>query len=613
MHHWSGLTVRKHHSGFLAVAERDEFERRVLPFLRLRWPTIQQAPRTRGWDAKGIDLLVWADDGPLPLVAQAKGFLVQTIGPDQIRQIEASIDAFEASDVAADCYLLIHNRDNRSEELRRRVAAKLERLVVTGRVKRFEFWDRLTTLDRSYDRMVELLSARLRQRAVELEARFEQVVRFGDIHVPAVPYRESRIEFRRGEPARLEQVSGPRVRPLHERLLEPTGFRWTMVAGRFGTGKTTVMLHSALAASRIALLIPCTTLPGRGGPVSTSELIEGAIKGLEVLSDFNAADRPILEEIAGGVASYLLRHPDTAYALILDGLDEHRAYAGLPGLQRLSNQLADLRCPIVLTTRTEHLHALFGDFSVAFSEFSSKQAPSRQACLYELEPWGRVEIATLLSQILSAPSLTDSERERLRSLQEAIETDTIEQYYGNLPEHPLFLRFIIDEVLDAGLRHGNRASLLGRWVRRKIRRDRMAWAPDGAMSRLLVEEEGLDTEAVVDRLMRVMEATALRMVHRDGLGIALAETIDEHVVAEEVQRLLPIPGASVLGVLLNSVLVSAGHRQGSTLRIGFLYRVLQEYFVAAALARQGLSADGFPGEVPSLYADIASNRPDPAA
>jgi hypothetical protein len=128
--------------------------------------------------------------------------MVQTIGPDQIRQIEASIDAFEASDVGADCYLLVHNRDSRSEELRRRVAARLERLVSSGRVKRFEYWDRLTVLDRSYDRMVELLSTRLRQRAAELEARFEQVVRFGEVHVPAVPYRESRIEFRRGEPAR---------------------------------------------------------------------------------------------------------------------------------------------------------------------------------------------------------------------------------------------------------------------------------------------------------------------------------------------------------------------------------------------------------------------------
>lgn len=310
MHHWSGLTVRKHHSGFLAVADRDEFERRVLPFLRLHWPTIQQAPRMRGWDAKGIDFLVWADEGPLPLVAQAKGFLVQTIGTDQIRQIETSIDAFESSDVAADCYLLVHNRDNRSEELRRRVVAKLERLVVTGRVKRFEFWDRLATLDRSYDRMVELLSARLRQRAAELERRFEQVVRFGEVHVPAVPYRESRIEFRRDEPARLEQTSSVRVGPLHEGLLEATGFRWTIVAGRFGTGKTTVILHAALAATRIALVVPCTTLPGRGGPVSTSELIEGAIKGLDVLSDFNDADRPILEEVAGGVASYLLRLPD---------------------------------------------------------------------------------------------------------------------------------------------------------------------------------------------------------------------------------------------------------------------------------------------------------------
>jgi hypothetical protein len=604
VHHWSGLTVRRRHSTFLAVAERDEFERRVLPFLRLHWPTIQQAPRLGGWDAKGVDLIVWADDGAFPIVAQAKGFLVQTIGPDQIRQIEASIDAFEASDVAADCYLLLHNRDNRSEELRRRVAAKLERLVLTGRVNRCEFWDRLTTLDRAYERMVELLSLRLRQQAVELEARFEQVVRFGEIHVPAVPYRESRVEFRRGEPARLEQVSDLSVGPLHERLLEPTEARWTMVAGRFGTGKTTAVLHSALAASRVTLFVPCTTLPGPGAPVSTSELIEGAMKGLEILGDFGAGDRPILEEVAGGVASYLLRHPDTPYALVLDGLDEHRAYASLPGLQRLSNQLADLRCPIVLTTRTEHLHSLFGDFSVAFSEFSSKQGPNRAARLYELESWSRVEISTLLKGILESASLGESERGRLSSLQEAFETGTIHAYYGRMPEHPLFLRFIIDDVLDTGLRQSNRASLLDRWVRRKIRRDRKAWAPDGVMRRLLVDNEGMDTEAVVEGLMRIMEATAVLMVQRDERGISLAETVDEQRVAEEVHKRFPAADASVLGVLLNSVLISHGPRKGSMLRVGFLYRILHEYFVAAALVREGLSADGFPGEIPSLCQDI---------
>jgi len=78
------------------------------------------------------------------------------------------------------------------------------------------------------------------------------------------------------------------------------------------------------------------------------------------------------------------------------------------------------------------------------SRRSTRRVVKRAVRTGALEP---VEIATLLSQILSAPSLNDSERKQLRSLQEAIETSAIEQFYGNLPEHPLFLRFIIDEVL----------------------------------------------------------------------------------------------------------------------------------------------------------------------
>src|SRR5437870_4518609 len=133
MPNWSGSTVWKKHSGYLATAEEDEFERRLLPFLRLRWPLIVQAPRKRHWDARGIDLFVWSDSGALPIVVQAKGFKVRELGADQLRQVEESIDKFEKSDVQADMYLLVHNRDSRSEDFRRRVATRMERLVVSGR------------------------------------------------------------------------------------------------------------------------------------------------------------------------------------------------------------------------------------------------------------------------------------------------------------------------------------------------------------------------------------------------------------------------------------------------------------------------------------------------
>lgn len=46
-------------SGILATSTDRDFERKVLPFLRLFWPSLHQLPARGPWDAKGIDLLVW--------------------------------------------------------------------------------------------------------------------------------------------------------------------------------------------------------------------------------------------------------------------------------------------------------------------------------------------------------------------------------------------------------------------------------------------------------------------------------------------------------------------------------------------------------------------------
>ena len=102
-------------SGILATATERDFERKVLPFLRLFWQFLQQLPARGPWDAKGIDLLVWADSGPFPCGVQCKGFQVQELGDDQIRQVIKSIKAFRESDAVCDTYLLIHNRDGKIE------------------------------------------------------------------------------------------------------------------------------------------------------------------------------------------------------------------------------------------------------------------------------------------------------------------------------------------------------------------------------------------------------------------------------------------------------------------------------------------------------------------
>lgn len=97
-----GQSVYQRWSGLLAQSADRDFERKVLPFLRLFWPSLVQTQARAAWDAKGVDLLVWTDHGPFPCIVQCKGFQVQELGNDQLRQVENSIEAFRRSDASCD-------------------------------------------------------------------------------------------------------------------------------------------------------------------------------------------------------------------------------------------------------------------------------------------------------------------------------------------------------------------------------------------------------------------------------------------------------------------------------------------------------------------------------
>ena len=71
---WLSIRAVQKLSRTLARAEERDFERKALPCLRLRWPTMQQAPSTASWDRKGIDLFTWEEQGPFTCVVQCKGF-----------------------------------------------------------------------------------------------------------------------------------------------------------------------------------------------------------------------------------------------------------------------------------------------------------------------------------------------------------------------------------------------------------------------------------------------------------------------------------------------------------------------------------------------------------
>lgn len=588
-------------SGILATATERDFERKALPFLRLFWQSLQQLPARGPWDVKGIDLLVWVDSKPFPCGVQCKGFQVQELGDDQIRQVIKSIEDFRKSDVVCDTYIVIHNRDGKNRKFNDTINKYLSQLVSYGKANKAELWDRQTLLDRAFDRIKHILNDALCKRSQELLGHFQDLFEFGRYYLPIVPVIEKKLIFKRGEPCSCEEVHPVDSHDISKALLSPSNARWTLLTGRFGTGKTTAVLRTvAVAASsrQVMIFVPCATLPSSFPVTSTNMLLEEITKSLKILDEFEDQDREVIYEVAGPTLAYLLRQSESPYILILDGLDENRAYTNLAGLQCLSNQLADLNCPIVLTTRIEHLNTMFGDFSLAFNEFSTKKGPKRNARLLELVPWGKKQVLQLVNQIIR--ETTGVEKERLSEFLKLLSNGEYAALYGELPSNPLFLQFILEDVAAEGIQYANRPLLLFRWVKRKIWRDR-------SVGGRLTPDDSIDVEDFVDRMVWLMENVANLMTYRIGNRYELAEFIDSVSVTEEAKKLFNITSDQLLGILLNSVLMPQGLRRGSNFNVTFAFRVFHEYFLASYLVRENLSDCDYPDTVRLFYSEIKSH------
>lgn len=511
--------------------------------------------------------------------------------------MRASIDKFRQSGLLVHTYLVVHNRTGSNHEFRNEITSMLQAIVESGQAIRAELWDRHKLLSTCRSRLEERIADELRERAAELANYYSNFFLHGSVLLESVPVTESRLRFRRFEPCtRVPVASGSRT--IRELILSPTEARWTLLTGTFGSGKTTAVLQATSSKESAPVLIECRLLPALSNQLnSTSVLLEESLKALRVLDEFYDSDRPIIYELAGTTFKVMLKRPGTKFVVILDGLDENRFYSHQRGMEFLSNQLAELNCPIILTTRLEHLNSMFGDFSAAFQEFSVKYAPRRDARLLQLDPWNADQAAALCDLIMGG--LEGIQRKRLREFRELLTKNAFFGLYGDLPSNPLMLRFILDEVIESGIHETTRPSLLDSWMRRKIRRDRRA-------TQRATLSDNLDLEDFVDRIMTIMQKAAGRMFVVNGGNAELEESISERVINEIVSSVFAGANDGFLGLTLNSFLLPSGPVRAAERLWVFAFRVVQEYLLARDLKMIGSPPTAFPGTVQELFSEMSA-------
>ena len=154
--------------------------------------------------------------------------------------------------------------------------------------------------------------------------------------------------------------------------MSPAGTRWTLLTGPFGTGKTTAVLRVTKELGRDAIYVRAEDMSDGGGGIGTNLLLARIVTAAHLFNDLEDASRPIVDRLAGETLARILRSQDTNLTLIIDGLDENRIYYRLDGIRRLTNELAELSCPVILTTRQEHFDAMFSNFEKSFVDMSRK-------------------------------------------------------------------------------------------------------------------------------------------------------------------------------------------------------------------------------------------------
>ncbi|MBI2424283.1 MAG: hypothetical protein HYV27_15735 [Candidatus Hydrogenedentes bacterium] len=586
----------KKHKGKLWASVGSEFERSVINYLRLLWPTLVRVPARGARDQMGIDLQAIAS-GRLECVVQCKGFEVESIGPEQIRQMVNSIEKFRASNVRCNSYVLIYNRDSRSKAMREKLEPLLEEIVADGQAQTALLWSLDDLRLKMGEAIEDRLKKRLQENAAELQRRHESLFQFSECIVEDVPAQETILRFARDKPCtREEEPPTDRfnicaIRTGWERI------RWTIVTGIFGSGKTTMVLNLAVkgfAGTPLYIWAPNLTPNAFSG---TNSLLVDVTQSLGAFSDFDETERRIFEDLAGPVLGVALANENLSHLIVIDGLDENRVFADLIGMQRLSNALSDFRCPIVLTARSEYLMSMFGNFEIAFSEFSAKNAPERPARLVTLCNWKIPQVCEYLQgveYVLGEAASQIVQELRLRILSGNLAP------YGDLVRHPLFLSFIVEDIVEHGIRKIGRTGLISSWIERKLRRDLSITGRPKV-------DPALDANAMIVKLNRVMREVAWAMCSRVAHRIGLDESIDEQEIEKIATRVFSVGRISLMPLLLHTLMAPLGYRSSSdrSFRIGFALRPVHEYLIAEYLLEEKLSCTDFPDEVTRFYREMA--------
>lgn len=404
-------------------------------------------PHMQRLDRQGVDLCVPDSDGHFSVVVQAKGFKAdERLLPEQVRaQIIPSIRKFLKSTVTCDEYILLHNRDGRDRSLAGIIQKELDALVAAGKARTAKLCDRFALVKHAREHLYQRIQDKLIEHSRRTLRQQESFFHFGKLFVSNVPLSQTSWNPASQRPQALEPASFTTSNAA-ELIASARHVRYTILIGSFGIGKTTTVLHAADAKGALIVYVPAHTIRRDQGGQGTNYLLGNLNEELDLLEDFCDDTAGVLNDVIGGSIGRVFRQSDNPFVLVIDGLDEHGVYGTPYGLQWLTNELAELRCPVVLTTRREHFLGLLGNYALAAENLSKKGGAGRVVEILQLGTWSARQARLLLTLAIDTTS-DKAAAEELTLLLKSISSDN-SPIAARLLNHPLFLQMTMDLIMD---------------------------------------------------------------------------------------------------------------------------------------------------------------------
>jgi len=569
-------TVWKTVRGQLKTASDREFERTALHYLRIIWPMLIQSPMMQRLDRFGVDMCELESDGDFnghfKVVIQAKGFKVdeQLLMSQVEDQILPSIKKFLDSPLTCDHYVLLHNREGSNRELAAIIQEHLDYLIQAGKAKSVQLWDCHSFIKDVRNQLEIYIRAKLTKQSLCLLKQHSNFFYFGDLFVSQVPFRQ--FKWKPDELLSEEFIDSEFINTdITPLISSPREARYSLLIGSFGVGKTTATLRTTNVQGLLVIHVPAYAINRKQGSQGTNFLLRNLNDELDLLDDFLPETVEILKDLMGAALGRILRKADDQFVLVIDGLDEHPFYGTAYGLQWLTNELAELRCPIVLTTRREHFLSLISNYGLAFEALSKKNGARRPIDILELGAWRRAQAHELLEQVRAALPTDAPQLVNLNRLSEQLDSPST-QLSASLLSHPLFLQMTLDLIMEGeDWLLENEDSLIETWIRKKIKRDfRVPRLNNGLM---------LDIESYVEGMIEAMVQIAVEMQQGESSTLCESDTISAQNVLVIVRKSVDIPNLDIATVLMTSLLVPLNRRLGKPMQVKFFHRSIQEFLV----------------------------------